>query len=392
MKHWRGFIAAAVFAAISAALISFAKLHPVLVDMVYPYLSRIFSNTMAGVTAGTTAVVWQILLLVWILVILITGALTWFTKGSPLQWLGWVLASVLGVQMLSTAAYGLNAYASPMADDINLTISDYTVSELNEATVYFRDNAIALADQLPRNSKGSVEDCDFDQLAALAAQGFDVLTYDYALSIFAGSREPVKKLGMPWLFTGKGDSGLTFTLTGEAAVNANVPAAAMPFAICKELSHRASIYSEADANFTAFLACVANSDIRYQYAGYLMAYYYCYAAMADIPTSTAQASAKAADSGLSAAMKQDLEDVVDFYGKAKTAANVQATANITSQDNEMTLISFSSYEDVADLFASWYIQRHILPRKQAENPVKEFDPLDESQVDLSGIVNAKPEQ
>lgn len=390
MKHWRGFIAAAIFAAISVALVSFAKAHPVLVDMVYPYLARIFSNAMADLTGGTTAVVWQILLLVGILLIIGTGVLTWFTKGSPLQWLGWVLASIMCVSTLSTAAYGLNAYASPMADDINLKIFDYTVSELNEATVYFRDNANRLAEELPRNGKGAVEESDFEELAALAKDGFDVLTYDHALSIFAGSRVPVKKLGMPWLFTGKGDSGVTVTLTGEAAVNPNVPAAAMPFAICKELSHRASIYSEADAKFTAFLSCVANPDPRYQYAGYLMAYHYCYAAMADIPTSTAQACAQATASGVNAKMQKDLDAVEKFYGEAETSANVQATANITSQDNQTTLISFSSYTDVADLYASWYIQRHILPRQEIDNPHKEFDPLDESQVDLSGIVNAKP--
>ena len=138
MKHWRGFIAAGIFGAISAALVAFAKGHPVLIDMVYPYLSRIFTNGMADLTGGTTALVWQILLLVWILVIIGTGVLTFFTKKSPLQWAGWVLASVMLVNMLSTASYSLNAYASPMADDISLKISDYTVSELNEATLYFR--------------------------------------------------------------------------------------------------------------------------------------------------------------------------------------------------------------------------------------------------------------
>ena len=63
---------------------------------------------------------------------------------------------------------------------------------------------------------------------------------------------------------------------------------------------------------------------------------------------------------------------------------------VTDSDSEITLISFSSYTDVADLYASWYIQQHILPRQEVDNPHKEFDPLDESQVDLSGIVNAKP--
>ena len=169
MKHWRGFIAAAIFAAISTALVAFAKTHPVLVDMVYPYLSRIFSSAMADFTSGTTTVIWQILLLIGIVVIIGTGVLTWFTKKSPLQWLGWVLASIMCVSTLSTAAYGLNAYASPMADDINLNIYDYTVSELNEATVYFRDNANKLAEKLPRNKKGTHRSVTDEERAAILA-------------------------------------------------------------------------------------------------------------------------------------------------------------------------------------------------------------------------------
>lgn len=389
MKHWFGFIVAAVFGAISAALVAFAQAHPVLIDMVYPYLTRIFSGAMASITSGTTACVWQILLVVFILVIIGTGVLTFFLKKSPMQWLGWVLASVMCISMLSTAAYGLNAYASPMADDIRLNISDYTVSELNEATVYFRDNANLLAETLTRGNKGQVDNGSFDELAAIAKDGFDVLTYDHAISIFAISDVPVKKLGMAGLFTGKGDSGMTFALTGEAAVNPNVPSGAMPFAMCKELAHRASIYTDADANFSAFLACVSNPDPRYQYAGYLMAYYYCYEAIAAIPTSTAQAAASKTDQGVSSLMRNDLDAIFDFYGEAKTTANVQASANITANDNQTTLISFSSYTDVADLFASWYIQEHILPLYEDENASQDFDPLDETQVDLTGIVNAK---
>ncbi|MBO5867335.1 MAG: DUF3810 family protein, partial [Oscillospiraceae bacterium] len=298
MKHWIGFIVAGICGAITAALLAFAQAHPVLIDMVYPYLSRIFSNSMAELTAGTGTVVWQVLLLVGILLFIGLGVLTWFTKGSPLQWLGWSLAVVMFVSMLVTASYKLNAYASPTADDISLKISDYTVTELNEATLYFRDNGLKLAETLQRDGKGRVDNGDFNELAAAAAQGFDVLTYDHALSVFAGSRAPVKKLGMAWLFTSKGQSGLTVTLTGEAAVNPNVPDCAMPFAICKELSHRSSIYSEADANFAAFLACTNNGNEFYRYAGYLMACYYCYEAIKSIPTSTAKACATNTDKGV----------------------------------------------------------------------------------------------
>ena len=117
-----------------------------------------------------------------------------------------------------------------------------------------------------------------------------------------------------------------------------------------------------------------------------MAYYYCYEALASISTSTAQAAAKNSEKGVTRNMRFDLDKCIDFYGERVVAANVQAEANITDEKGEVTLISFSSYNSVTDLFASWYIQEFILPAYKEE--VQEFDPLDESQVDLSGIVNA----
>ena len=41
---------------------------------------------------------------------------------------------------------------------------------------------------------------------------------------------------------------------------------------------------------------------------------------------------------------------------------------------------------LCDLLVSWHIQTIVLPTKVVEDT--KFDPFDESQVDLSGIVNA----
>ena len=46
-----------------------------------------------------------------------------------------------------------------------------------------------------------------------------------------------------------------------------------------------------------------------------------------------------------------------------------------------------SYGEVTDLLVSWHYQREILPTLVHQE--QKFDPYDENQVDLSGIVNAK---
>ena len=399
MKYWRGYLVAGILAAITLALTAFAKAHTFLVDMIYPYISRMVMTTMAGWTSGASFCVWQALVLGMVALGIASIVLMILLKWHPVQWFGWVVAVVSFIFMCNTVLYGLNEYTSPLADDIRLEITDYNVSELNEAAIFFRDKANALAQEIARDEKGNPKFGTFEEMAQQAGQGFEMLTYEKTISAFAGSTAPVKK--QTW-FAVKGDSGMLLPLTGEVLVNPKVPTACMPFAMCKEMAHRLAIYSDADASFAGFYAGIHNESINFQYSAYLMAYHYCYEALKDIPTSTAQAAASQANSGVNALLKADLEDCFKFYGDAKATAHVRTAtrtlreATAATQDptqpeatDPQLDISFSSYTDVADLFASWYIQEYITPLHRDEEV--EFNPYDSTQVDLSGNVNAKVE-
>ena len=402
MKYWRGYLVAAILAAISWAFIQFARTHEVLVDMIYPYVTRLVISSMADWTGGMAFCLWQVLLMGLVIAGIVSIVMMIVLRWNFVQWLGWVMAVISGIFMLHTVIYGLNEYASPLADDVRLEITDYTVSELNEATVYFRDKANALALEIPRDDKGNADIGTFEELAQQAGEGFETLTYDQAISVFAGSTVPVKELGWSGSYTLRRVSGVTVPLTGESAVNPDVPSAMLPFPMCREMAYRMSIYSEADASFAAFLACSANSSQAFQYSAYLAAYRFCYDALASIPTSTAQACAQQTDSGVNDMLRGDLEDYTDFFGKSKVSAKVrggeqqatQATADPTdptvTEEDFVDIISYSEYSDVSEVLTSWYIQNFIVPLHEEEE--QPFDPLDPSQVDLSGIVNAKPAQ
>ena len=405
MKYWRGYLVAAILAAITWALESFARSHKVLVDMIYPYISRLIMTSLADWSGGMNFNLWQVLLLVLISAGLVSIVLMILLRWNPIQWGGWVLTAVSCIFMLNTVVYGLNQYASPLADDIRLEITDYTVSELNETTLFFRDKANELASTVQRNSKNQVDIGSFEELAQIAGEGFKNLTYEEAISVFAGSTAPVKKQG--W-FRSKGDTGIMVPLTGEASVNPSVPNAALPFAMCKEMAHRISIYSDADAGFAAILAGMHHSDPRFQYAAYLMAYFYCYESLESIPTSTAQACAAETVKGVSQQMADDLKTCKKFFGDVVPSANLrtaeatnartvpqETTAPTTSTDpteetgvpeETKVTITFSSYSSITDLLASWYVQTYIAPL-HAEEEIT-FDPLDPTHVDISGIVNA----
>lgn len=385
MKYWRGYLVAGIFLAITWALHQFAQAHSVLVDMIYPYVTRLVINALADWSGTMAFCLWQVVIVLMVLLGLVSIILMIVLRWNPIQWLGWVLASISLVVMLNAGLYGLNAYASPLADDVRLTITDYTVTELSEATIYFRDKANELAKKVSRDEKGNPDFGTFEDLAAQAGKGFAYLTYEKAISVFSGSTAPVKKLSFHGSYTLRRDSGVTVPLTGEACVNPDVPSALLPFAMCKEICHRMSIYTEHDAQFGAFLAGIYNESPAFQYSAYLTAYRQCYDALLSAPTSTAQACAREADSGVNAQLRADLEDYTDFYGKSKPAqtssARISEEPTSTEDGTQEPLITYSEYETVVDLLASWYVQEFITPQHvEEETP---FNPLDPSQVDLS---------
>ncbi len=373
MKYWRGYVVAAVFAVLSWGLTQFAKAHTSLVDMVYPYVTRLIQTALAQWSAGIDSCMWQIVLLFLAAGLLVSIVLMIVLRWNPVQWFGWVLAAVSLLTFLDTGLYRLNAYAGSVADDVRLTVQEgYTPSELADATTYFRDKANALSSQVKRDSAHQLEMPDFDVLAKLASDTFETLTYDSTLSIYAGAAVPVKELGWSNSYTDRGITGVTVSLTGEAAVNPQVPGIGLPFAMCHELAHRVCIYNDDDADLSAFLACDVSEDALFQYAGYALAYRACLNSLAASTDSAQRAAADVIESGASSYLRADLQEYEAFL-ENRTKEPDEADA----EDPKPTF---------TDMLVSWYIQEIVLPMHVEEEVL--FDPLDESQVDLSGLVNA----
>ena len=383
MKYWRGYITAGIFAALTWALTAYCKAHSTLVDMVYPYFSRFIQDSLAQWSSSVDFCLWQVLALLMVVVLLATVVAMIIFKWNPLQWLGWVLAAASLLWTVHTGIYGLNNYAGNLASDIRLNITTgYSVTELVEATTYYRDKANELALQVPRTYSNELNYPTFAEMANQASAGFDVLVYDRAYSIFAGSRVPVKELAWADWYTSMGITGVSMPLTGEAAVNPQIPEVSLPFTMCHEMAHRLCIPQERDANLAAFLACDANPDVVFQYSGYYMAYRYCYNALASINTSAAKKAASQIHNGCNDLLKKDLGYYDEYYeekidDKASSVADKVNDSYIKVSGDESGI---ESYGDVCDLLVSWYIQEIYLPDHVEEE--NKFDPLDKNQVDV----------
>ena len=266
-----------------------------------------------------------------------------------------------------------------------MEVSQYTLEELADATEFYRDKANILCEQVDRDGSGNVDYPDFETLADRAGLGFQELVYKRSYPIFAGSTLPVKELGWADMYTSMGITGVTFGLTGEAAVNPQIPDILLPFTMSHEMAHRMCIASERDANFAAFLACSVHPDVEFEYSAYFMAYRYCYNALASVKTVAAAQFTADISSGVSDKLQRDLDTYKAFFSKNqdKTATSLANTANDTYLRASGESSGIASYSEVCDLLVNWHIQEVVLPSITVkESP---FDPYDETQVDISDI-------
>ena len=379
MKYWRGYLTAGILALITVGLMLIAERFSQLVDMVYPYVTREVQTILAGWSSTVDFTLWQVLVVAMVLAVVVTLVLAITLKKSIVQWLGWVLAGASVIWLLHTGIYGLNYYAGPISDDVRLGNSEFTAEDLEKATIYFRDMANQMAKEMPRDENGKLIFDDFDTLAVQAGQGFNALAYEQSGSIFAGCTIPVKKLGWADMYTSMGITGVTMPLTGEAAVNPQIPSISLPFTMCHEMAHRMSIATEDDANFAAFLACLANEDKQFQYSAYYMAFRYCYSALYSAGTSETAAAAARIDLEVNDYLRYDLTQYDKFFTKHRddTLSNIADSVNDTyikvSGDENGT----ASYGQVSIYLVNWYLEELVYPFEEDDSG---FDPMDKDYV------------
>ena len=367
MKYWLGYLVAAILAACTWAFRQFAEAHSQLVDMIYPYVTRMVQNFMAGWSADASFCLWQGILLALVVVAVATIVLMIIFKWNPIQWFGWILAVASLVLLLHTGIFGMNEFAGPIADDIRMEEIQVGDKELEEAAAYYRDMAGALASQVSRDSAGNVQVPELSVLNEQAANGFKKLVYENYYSVFAGSTLPAKELTMADWFTKRGEMGYTAAITGEAAVNPQAPGVMQPFALCREMCYRMCISSQRDKHFGAFLACQANEAVEFRYAAYVMAYRYCLDALP-------QSTAAIIDSQANDLMKADVKVWDDFVAPAEALAAKKA---------EKEGLKDETNRQIAELLVSWHHQEVVIP--SITEPEVDFDPMDETQVDLTGL-------
>lgn len=342
----------AVLLILTLVMVAVANFFPDWIFSFYPEFSRGVISVLSTIFSIIPIPMCEILaalLIVWFIFSLIRS----ICKLRILRWCAGVLLLVsIGVTAF-VAIWGLNYYAPSMAQRLELPEEQYSVSQLKEATVYFRDMANATAQKVERNEDGSFRSADFDELATAANDGYKVLAEDY--ECFDGTDTKVKRLLISPIMGKIGMTGGFICLTGESCVSDTTYPVSLPYTMCHEIGHRMAFAREDEANFAAFLACTSNDRADFRYSAYYNAFLYCYNALyrAD------EAAAKEVMGGLNDLVRSDMGLAAAHYQSIRS----ETASEITDQVYDSYLKTFSveegvqSYGEVADLLLTWYFEK-----------------------------------
>ena len=175
MKSWFGYLTAAIVGAITWVLMQFGERFSTRVDMVDPYVIRTLQGYLAQWSGSVDFLLWQLLAVVLAVILLASLVTVIATKKSVIAWGGWALSAGAFVYLLHTMLWGLNYYAGPLSEDIRMETAQYTIEELAEATEDYRDKANILAQQMDRDSSGSLDYPEFGEMDERAGMGFQRL-------------------------------------------------------------------------------------------------------------------------------------------------------------------------------------------------------------------------
>ena len=350
MKAISRVILSAILLVLTGLLVAAAVAAPEAVFAVYPQFSRRIISILAGITSPLPFALWEILVVLAVLWLIYTLVRCFTRHRGILTWLSGVLLAASVIIFVFVAVWGLGHFGPSAGEQMGLETREYTEEELYGAALYYAAQANAYGAQVERDDDGVVEFEDFRSLAQAAPEGYRILAETW--DCFDGSYAPVKRLLGGKLYSYSGLTGIFFPLTGESSVNPDTFEASLPFTMCHEVAHRMGFPAEDDANFCAYLACMATDSVSFRYSGAYSAFIYCYNALY---AENRDLAAQVWDS-LSEQVKTDCRAANAHYDQYE--GKVQETVE---KVNDAYLKAFQeeagvkSYGAVADYLIAWYL-------------------------------------
>lgn len=244
---------------------------------------------------------------------------------------------------------GVNYGRLPFADACGLEVRESSAAELQALCLDLIDSANKLRESLPEDENGVMQLSDsVKDTGETARQAFEVLSKSFPTlpEGYGAPKSVMASRGMSYLNI----TGIFFPFTMEANVNVDVVDYNIPFTMCHELIHLRGYMREDEANFVAYLACLASMDKDFNYSGALSAFIYSINALEQADPERAAAVYP----HISEAVWRDLNANNAYWQQFETPlAEVSSNVNSAYLQANGTEDGVQSYGRMVDLLLAW---------------------------------------
>lgn len=256
-------------------LLAAARYFPTFAEFYAKYIYPLWVNTLGRFMSLFPVSVVEILLYLLIIYILIGFfRILIFKKDGRLRRLGRGMLTFLVFASALFASYtincGINYYRHTFAEEAGLEIKERSVDELTALCEKLTSQVNTFSESIVRNKHGlCVLETDTGERAVEAMHAVSE-----EFSALAGYYPRPKGLIVSQILSYQQLTGIYSPFTIEANYNRQMTSYNIPFTMCHELSHLRGFMREDEANFIAYIACLASDDIDFNYSGALTGWVY----------------------------------------------------------------------------------------------------------------------
>ena len=268
------------------------------------------------------------------------------------------LSTLVGIIFLLYAGYvftlGTSYFTTTLDKELSLDKKGVSAEALYKTAEQVVNEMNPLLDEITFDEKGmSVMPYTRRELNEKLNDAYKTVTERYPFISTLRSNVKGILLSEPLTYTHL--SGIYTYFTGEANVNVNFPESVTAFTMAHEMAHQRGIGREDEANFVAFLVCMASDDAYIRYSGYYEMFKYLVNALYEADTELFNKAYKIADERL----KKEIYAFNDFYDKYQynAAADVTGSLNDAYQQMQGIEAGIKSYGLVVDLAVA-YREKH----------------------------------
>lgn len=168
------------------------------------------------------------------------------------------------------AIWGLNYQRMPFANISGLNVRPTSVKELEDICQDLVERTNNLRKAVNEDANGVMQiRGGYRDIFKRAYKGYEKAAEKYPE--LGGAYGSPKGVMMSVVMSYAGISGVYFPFTSEANVNILVPDSMLPCTATHEMAHQRGFAREDEANYIAYVTCIAHPDTDFQYSGTLLA-------------------------------------------------------------------------------------------------------------------------